>query len=271
MPTSFPDATLGTSPDTLPDKPSTRRAEFLSGFRGILPLLIGSIPFAIIFGALAVSSGLSPLAAAAMSAFVFAGSAQFVGVGMVAAGASTWVIVLTTLMVNLRHMLYAATIAPHVKRLSQRWLLPLGFLLTDESFVVAIQRYNRNDGSPIKHWYHFGTAASLYVNWQFFTWVGIWAGRAVPNPGAWGLDFAFPATFIGMLIPLIVTRSIAICVLTAAVTTLLFHGLPNRLGLIVATLCGVAAGVLVEKWFPPPTRPATSITTPPSSDEATTP
>lgn len=222
------------------------------------------MPFAIIFGALAVSSGLSPLVAAAMSAFVFAGSAQFVGVGMVAAGASTWVIVLTTLIVNLRHMLYAATIAPHIKRLTQRWLLPLGFSLTDESFIVAIQRYNRNDGSSIKHWYHFGTAVTLYVNWQLFTWVGIWAGRAIPNPGAWGLDFAFPATFIGMLIPLIVSRSIAVCVLAAATATIIFHGLPNRLGLIVATLCGVAAGMFIEKWLPPPTSPAALSTVQPS-------
>ena len=237
------------------------------------------MPFAIIFGALAVSNGLSPLVAAAMSAIVFAGSAQFVGVGMVAAGASTWVIVLTTLIVNLRHMLYAATIAPHIKRLPQRWLLSLGFMLTDESFVVAIQRYNRDDGSSIKHWYHFGTAVALYINWQLFTWVGIWAGRAIPNPGAWGLDFAFPATFIGMLIPLIVSRSIAICVLTAATATIIFHGLPNHLGLIVATLCGVGAGMFIEKWFPPPTRPAAQSTVQstaqpavqPSSDKAETP
>lgn len=228
----------------------TRRHEFVAGMRAILPLLIGSVPFAIIFGAVAVASGISPLTAAAMSAIVFAGSAQFVGIGMVTAGASTWVIVLTTLIVNLRHVLYAATLAPHLKHLSQRWLFPLGFLLTDESFVVAIQRYNRDDGSPLKHWYHFGTAASLYVNWQFFTWVGLWAGRAIPNPAAWGLDFAFPATFIGMLIPLIVSRSIIACVVCAGLATVLLNGLPNRLGLIVAALCGVAAGIIAERWFP---------------------
>ena len=233
----------------------TRRAEFLAGLRGILPLLIGSIPFAIIFGALAVNNGMSPQAAAAMSALVYAGSAQFVGVGMVAAGANTWVIILTTFIVNLRHMLYAATVAPHVKRLSPRWLLLLGFMLTDESFVVAIQRYNRDDGSPIKHWYHLGTTIPLYLNWQLFTWLGLWAGRAIPNPGAWGLDFAFPATFIGMLVPLVVSRSIAICVLCAAIAIIVFHSLPNHLGLIVASFCGVAAGMITEWRFPAPPQP----------------
>jgi 4-azaleucine resistance transporter AzlC len=231
------------------DYPS-RRAEFLAGFRGILPLLIGSMPFAIIFGAVAVTSGLSPLAAAAMSAFVFAGSAQFVAAGMVAAGAGTLVIIFTTFIVNLRHVLYAVTLAPHLKHLSQKWILPLGFSLTDESFVVAIERYNRDDASPHKHWYHLGTSLPLYINWQFFTWVGLWAGRAIPNPAAWGLDFAFPATFIGMLVPLVKGRSVIACVITAGIATLLFHGLPSRLGLIVAPLCGVVAGLLVEKWFP---------------------
>jgi 4-azaleucine resistance transporter AzlC len=234
----------------MPEQISTQRSEFGDGFRAILPLLIGSIPFAIIFGAVAVTSGLSPLAAAAMSAIVFAGSAQFVGVGMIAAGANVWVIILTTLIVNLRHVLYAATLAPHLKHLSQRWLLPLGFSLTDESFVVSIQRYNRDDGSPFKHWFHLGTSLSLYINWQIATWVGLWAGRAIPNPAAWGLDFAFPATFIGMLVPLVVSRAIVACVICAGIATIVFHGLPNKLGLIVAALCGVAAGMVVERWFP---------------------
>ena len=230
----------------------TRRAEFIAGFRGVLPLLIGSIPFAIIFGAVAVTGGLSPLAAAAMSAIVFAGSAQFVGVGLVAAGASNWVIILTTFVVNLRHVLYGATLAPHLKHLSQRWIVPLGFWLTDESFVVAIQRYNRDDGSPLKHWYHLGTSLPLYINWQLFTWLGLWAGRAIPNPTGWGLDFAFPATFIGMLVPLIINRAIAASVICSGIATVLFYGLPNKLGLIVAALCGVAGGLSVERWFPAP-------------------
>ena len=236
---------------------AARRHELWAGVRGVLPLLVGSIPFSIIFGALAVTSGLSPLAAAAMSAIVFAGSAQFVAVGMVGTGANFWVIVFTTFIVNLRHVLYAATLAPHLKHLSQRWLLLLGFTLTDESFVVTIQRYMRANGEPserdwFKHWYQAGASFALYINWQFFTWVGLWAGRAIPNPASWGLDFAFPATFIGMLVPLIVSRSIVACVASAGVATLLFHHLPHKLGLIIAALCGVAAGLLVERWFPAP-------------------
>jgi predicted branched-subunit amino acid permease len=83
----------------------------------------------------------------------------------------------------------------------------------------------------------------------------LWAGRAIPNPAAWGLDFAFPATFIGMLIPLIVSRSIAACVISAGIAAILFNGLPHQLGLIVAAICGIVAGVVVERWFPPRAEP----------------
>ena len=129
----------------------TPKSEFLSGIKAIIPLVVGAIPFGIIFGALASTSGLSSAATQGMSLFVFAGSAQFIAAGLVASGTSTIIIVLTTLVVNLRHMLYATTLAPHMQNLPTRWLLPLGFWLTDESFVVVIQRYQRLDKSPYKH------------------------------------------------------------------------------------------------------------------------
>src|SRR4051812_20505429 len=136
----------------------TRRSEFLAGIRDTFPLVIGAIPFAIIFGALAVNSGLSPAAAMGFSIFVFAGSSQFIGSNLVAQGVGIPLIVFTTFIVNVRHTLYSATLAPHMKHLSQRWLLPLGFWLTDETFVVVITRYNQPDNSPFKHWYHLGSS-----------------------------------------------------------------------------------------------------------------
>ena len=185
----------------VPPANSSPQTEFISGMKATFPLIVGAIPFGIIFGALAVTSGLTPTAAAAMSAFVFAGSAQFVAAGLFATGAGITMMVLTTLIVNLRHSLYAATLAPHMKHLPQRWLLPLGFWLTDETFLVTIRRFEQSDRSPHKHWFYLGSALFMYVNWQFCTWIGIWAGRSIPNPQGWGLDFALPVTFIGLLIP----------------------------------------------------------------------
>lgn len=225
----------------------TRGAEFWQGVKATFPLVVGAIPFGIIFGALAVNSGLSVAATAAMSAFVFAGSSQFVAAGLVAGGAGTLIVILTTFVVNLRHSLYSVTLAPHMKHLPQRWLVPLAFWLTDESFLVVAERFRQPDDSPYKHWFFLGSALFMYLNWQLCTWIGIFAGQALPNPASWGLDFALVVTFIGMLAPGLRNRPVIACVLAAGTAALLLAGLPNRLGLIVATLVGVAAGMIAER------------------------
>ena len=225
-------------------QPYSRSVEFWAGIRATFPLVVGAIPFGIIFGAVAIASGISPAAAMAMSAIVFAGSAQFIAAGLVAGGAGLLIIILTTFVVNLRHALYSVSLAPHMKHLPQYWLLPLGFWLTDESFVVVIERYNRPDSNPFKHWFFFGSALFMYLNWQICTYIGVRAGQAIPNPESWGLEYALVVTFLGMLIFMLRSRPTVICVLVAGCAALLFHNLPNQLGLIVATVLGVGAGLL---------------------------
>jgi 4-azaleucine resistance transporter AzlC len=217
--------------------------------KATIPLNIGGIPFGIIYGALAVTSGISPAGTMGMSMFVFAGSAQFIATGLFAAGTDVLFIILTTFVVNARHALYSATLAPYVKRLPHKWLLTLGFLLTDEAFVVAVTRYQQPDDSPYKHWYYLGSAASMYVMWQLSTVVGIVAGSAIPDPAGWGLDFAMSVTFIGMLVPMIRTRPALAAVLVASITAVVTYSLPNQLYLIVSALAGVVAGVLSESFW----------------------
>lgn len=230
----------------------TRRDEFLGGIKATIPLIIGAIPFGIIFGALAITSGLSAGGALGMSMFVFAGSSQFIATGLLAAGTEMVVIIVTTFVVNARHVLYSATLAPYVRRLPQRWLLPLGFMLTDEAFVVAITRYQHADDSPYKHWYFLGSALSMYVMWQLSTMIGVVAGSAIPDPAGWGLDFAMYVTFLGMLVPMVKTRPVLVAVLVASATALLTYSLPNQLYLIVAAIAGVIAGVTAEsRWGAP--------------------
>jgi 4-azaleucine resistance transporter AzlC len=230
---------------------SPPRSALLAGARDTFPLLVGAWPFGIIFGALAVTSGFSPLGAAIMSALVFAGSSQFIAVGLFAAATPLPVIVLTTFVVNLRHMLYAATLAPHLSKLPRGWLLPLGFWLTDESFVVAAKHFTEREGSPHKHLYLLGSEIAMYSNWQLVTWIGILAGQAIKDPSSWGLDFAMVVTFIGMLVPLVKDRPALASVLIAGAAALFVRGLPNQLGLLVAALLGIAAGVVAEMLWPP--------------------
>lgn len=211
------------------------------------PLVIGALPFGIIFGTLAAANGLSFAATIAMSAFVFAGSAQFIAIGLISAGTALPLIILTTFVVNLRHLLYAVSLVPHLHRLSEPWKLALGFLLTDEAFAVAIGRYDQPDRSPHKHWYHLGSSLFMYSTWQIWTLMGLTIGHWVPNAASWGLDFAMSVTFIGMVIPYVVNRPMFVTVGVAGVVSLLAHSLPHQLGLMVAAIAGIIAGMWVEQ------------------------
>jgi 4-azaleucine resistance transporter AzlC len=235
---------------TAASSPSSRRAEFISGVRATLPLILGAIPFGIIFGALAVSAGLRPVEAQAMSLFVFAGSAQFIAVGLIAGGLAPGLIILTTFVVNLRHALYSASLAPYVKHLPPRWLMPLGFWLTDETYAVVITRYRDGENGPHAHWFYFGSAVAMYANWQVCTLIGIVAGSQIADPASWGLDFAMIVTFIGIIAPLIADRPALASVIVSGIVAVAANGLPNKLGLMLAAVLGIAAGVLAEMAWP---------------------
>lgn len=228
---------------------TTPWGEFWSGAKQTIPLIVGAIPFGIIFGTLAQTSGLSFAGALAMSACVFAGSSQFIALGLLGAGSPVAMVVLTTLIVNLRHLLYSVGLVPYLKSLGQGWKLPLGFWLTDETFMVAIQRYRQHDRSPYKHWFQFGSALSMYLNWQLCTLLGLTLGQNLPNAADWGLDFAMVATFIGMTIPYLVTRPMIATVVVSGLTALWARSLPHQLGLMVAAIAGIAVGVVLENYL----------------------
>jgi 4-azaleucine resistance transporter AzlC len=222
-------------------------AEFLRGARDTVPMLVGAAPFGLIFGTLAGPAGLSHMGAALMSLVVFAGSSQFIALTLLAGGAGTALIVLTTLVVNLRHALYSANLQPHVARLPQLWRAPLAFWLTDETFAVVQRRYAESDLSPFKHWYYLGSCLAMYTNWQLWTVTGIFLGQAVAGIGRLGLEFAMVATFVAIVVPLLRTRPMVASALTSAGAALLARGLPYKLGLMVAALAGVVVGVWLEE------------------------
>ena len=235
-------ATLNPSTTTYP----SALAEFTTGMKATIPLVIGAIPFGLIFGTLSVGSGLSLAGAMAMSALVFAGSAQFIAIGLLAAGTSWPVIVVTTFVVNLRHLLYSAALVPYVKHLARFWQVPLAFWLTDETFAVVINRYNQPDPLAKKHWYYLGSALFMYVNWQICTFLGLTVGQMIPNAAAWGLDFAMPVTFIGMVIPYLKNRPMWLSVIVAGVVSILAYPLPHKLGLMLAAIVGIGSGLIAE-------------------------
>ena len=234
------------------------RAEFWAGVKAELPILMGTIPFGLIYGVLAAGAGLPADAAIAMSSIVFAGSSQFIGVQLIGAGTPGLIIVLTTLVVNLRHMLYSASVAPHLKRLSPTWKWLLAYLLTDEAYAVSITNYDRAD-RPVgnKHWYFLGAGLALWSTWQLSTAAGVIFGKKVPE--SWALDFTLALTFIALVVPRLQDRASTAAAVSAGVVAVLTFDLPYRLGLMLAAVIGILVGLWVES------RPARAPTVEPES------
>jgi len=221
-----------------------RAKNFWAGVRAELPLLIGVFPFGMIYGALALNAGLSKPASQLMSSIVFGGSSQFVTTQMVHESAPGFVIVLTIAVVNLRHMLYSASLAPYLASLSTRWKMLLAYLLTDEAYAPSIVRYEQEGVTPYGHWFLFGAGLALWTNWQISTALGIFLGTAIPE--SWSLDFALPLTFIAMVVPVLKNRPAIAAAFSAGIVALVAYALPYRLGIILAALVGIAVGTFLE-------------------------
>ncbi len=218
---------------------------FLAGVRAELPLLIGVFPFGLIYGASALGAGLSPAASQMMSSVVFAGSAQFITVQLWAGGVPGLVIILTIVVVNLRHVLYSASVAPYVQHLPMKWRGLLAYLLTDEAYAATIVHYETSGITPAGHWFFLGAGGSLWATWQLSTALGILLGTTIP--AAWPLEFAIPLTFIALVIPTLTDRAAALAAVSAGLLAVLASGLPYQSGLILAALVGIGAGMIVER------------------------
>lgn len=228
-----------------------KKAEFKAGCKAAIPLIIGAIPFGILFGTLAPTSGLSVWATMAMSLFVFAGSAQFIVLALIAVQAPLEIILLTTFVVNLRHLLYATALVPRVAHLPIALRAFLAFGLTDETFANMSQRYQPD--SPLgndhqyAHYFYIGSIFSFYTTWSSATALGLVLGNIIPDMTSWGLEFAMSVTFIGMVVPYVNSKAMLSATFSAAIASLYFSYLPNKLGLIISALIGVGAGLSVMR------------------------
>lgn len=222
----------------------TSRTEFFGGLRAELPILLGVVPFGMIYGVLALEAGLSRTETQAMSAIVFAGSAQFIMTQLFSTGTPALIIILTAGLVNLRHVLYSASMAPYLNHLPGRWRWLLAYLLTDEAYAVSIIHYRREGNLERQHWYFLGAGLALWTTWQLSTAAGIILGARIPV--SWSLDFTIALTFIALVVPNLVGRSSVSAALVAGVTAVLTHKWPLRLGLVAAALAGIVAGLVVE-------------------------
>jgi 4-azaleucine resistance transporter AzlC len=227
-----------------PTLPLPPKNEFWRGVRDESPILLGVAPFGLIFGALAVAAHIAAPAAQAMSSIIFAGSSQFIAAQMIGAGASGLVLLMVVFVVNLRHALYSASVAPYLRHLGRGWKILLAYLLTDEAYAVTITHYNRGGNPANKHWYFLGAGLTLWTTWQISTALGIFIGAQLPQN--WPLDFILPLTFIALVVPALKDKASTAAAVTAALVGVLTLGFPLKTGLLLAAFTGILSGLLIE-------------------------
>jgi 4-azaleucine resistance transporter AzlC len=218
--------------------------EFYSGIKDEFPILFGVLPFGMVYGVIAISEGLSSTQAQAMSSIIAAGSSQIIIAQFSGVGAPLFVMILTGFIINSRHALYSASIAPHIRQLNFLWKITLAYLLTDAAYAVAITHYNKDGEGKLKHWYFLGAGVAVWISWQIGTAAGIFLGVQIPKD--WPLDFALPLTFIALIVPEIKDRSSLQATILAGITAILVFDIPYKLGLLGAVLVGVVVGLWSE-------------------------
>jgi len=220
------------------------QAAFGRGFWILAPLWLGVIPFGLAYAVTARSAGLSLLETQALSALVFAGSAQLSAVGLFAAGAAGLEIVLTTLLLNVRHVLYGLSLGREL-RLTRRERPAAAFFLTDEAFGVVAAARERS--FP----FLLGAELSLFVMWNLATLGGFLLGAAIPDPAQLGVDLIFPLAFLALLVPLVRTRLELIVALASGASAFgLARGLPGGLPVLLTGIGGSLLGAFLTRGTP---------------------
>jgi 4-azaleucine resistance transporter AzlC len=198
VPRHSPHASRPLNPDvSARPRPGPAGAEAWAGLRDALTTVVPSIlAYGAVWGGLARQGGLSLGELVAMCLLVSAGTAQFVALPMLQAGAPGWLLVVTTYIVNLRHYLMAASLAPHFAHLSRGRLALLAHGISDESYALTMARFARQPAHPA---YFAGAAAATFLAWYAGAAAGGVLGARIPDPHRYGLDFVFPAVFIAIL------------------------------------------------------------------------
>ena len=218
-------------------------ADFRRGVRDVSPLLLGVAPFGLVAGIAAVNAGLDLVGAVGMSVVVFAGASQLAALHLLGRDAPLAAILLTATVINLRMMMYSASIAPYFRRFSAAWRAGLAYLLTDQAYALSIGRYTSEDAID-RRAYYLGVGVTLWAVWQVTTATGVLLGAEIPE--AWGLEFTVPLVFLALLVPAMEDRDTVIAGLVGGGVAVGAAGLPLDLGLLVGATAGVVAGFGAE-------------------------
>jgi predicted branched-subunit amino acid permease len=208
------------------------------------PALPAILAWGLVTGVAMAQSGLALPEAYVLSAIAYAGSAQLAALPLLVGHAPIWVTVLTALMVNLRFVIYSAALRPSLAALPLARRFGISYLIGDMSFVVYMRSDHRREPAT-RSAYFLGLAAANFLPWHLGSFAGLLAAGRIP--AAWGLDFAGMLALVALLVPMLVSRpGLAGCVVAGALSIAL-DALPARTGLVIATLAGIGAALVVER------------------------
>ncbi|WP_198019597.1 AzlC family ABC transporter permease [Pseudogulbenkiania sp. MAI-1] len=216
------------------------------GFGHYFPFSPGLVPWGLATGIAMLGAGFSPIEAMGMSVIVYGATAQLGTLPLIVSGAPSWLIVVTALVLNLRFLIFSATLAPAFKGVGrwQRWLS--GYLLSDGVVAACASRLLTEDNPQRRLGYYLGPSLWNWGVWQVSTLIGIFAANAVPQN--WPLAFMATIALLALLISMVRQKPMLLAALTGGVVAIALRGLPLRMGIFAAILAGMAAGVLAERW-----------------------
>ncbi|MGC9348749.1 MAG: AzlC family ABC transporter permease [Anaerolineae bacterium] len=227
------------------DVATSQRSAWFRGVVRALPIVMGYIPIGFAYGVLAQQAGLSLFNTVAMSVLVYAGSSQLIAVSLFGAGAPALSTILTTFVVNLRHMLFSAALSPYLKGWSKGALAAFAYELTDESFALHSVQFA--SGVPPKAEV-FALNATAQLSWIFGGWLGAVVGGRITDVRPWALDYTLPAMFVALLVMQIKARiEVVVAVLTGLLAVLLTLWGMGQWSVILATVVGATLGVALEQ------------------------
>ncbi|MBG0770240.1 MAG: AzlC family ABC transporter permease [Anaerolineaceae bacterium] len=228
------------------DQPKRINHPWLQGMVQAVPIVLGYIPVGFAYGVLAQKAGLSPFNTLLMSVIVYAGSAQLIAVGLISSGLTPLSIIITTFIVNLRHMLMSAALSPHLQTWRKPELAGFAYELTDESFAVHATRINGQERPKSET---IAINVTAQASWVLGTALGIFGGQMIADIEPFALDYALPAMFIALLVMQIKNKVQVIVAVLAGVFSLGLYLIGFRQWyVIIATVLAATLGVVLEKW-----------------------
>lgn len=225
---------------------------------GALGIAVSAGGFGFVYGLAARDAGFSPIEAMAMSTFVFAGAAQFAAVGYVASGLAWPGVILLTALLNARHLLYSAALAPWLRDTPRPRRALMAHLLTDEAFALSIAHFERL-GRADQRGYWIAAIGSTFIPWNLATLGGVTVGAQIPDPARLGLDVVFPAAMMGLAVGLVTGRREVVAALGGAILGVAVSLVGGwGVGVVVGGITGPLLGMAVPRAASPPVLPPDS-------------